>query len=60
MHKRVRQIPGRSTRENHSQRSDINSSPTMFPSATDTTITGGHFTASQGSHATVTINISGM
>ena len=35
----------------------INSSPAMFDSATNVMITGGQFTASQGNHANVTINI---
>ena len=46
--------------ENHGQRTNHNSSPAMFDSASNLMITGGHFTASQGNHANVTININGM
>ena len=38
----------------------INSSPAMFDSASNVMISGGHFTASQGNHANVAININGM
>jgi hypothetical protein len=48
-------------RESHSQKIlIINSSPAMFDSASNVMISGGHFTASQGNHANVTININGM
>ena len=53
-------MQGRSMQENHSQSLIVNSSPTMFDSASNVMISGGHFTASHGNHANVTININGM